>query len=111
MLLAAPRVVISEQRLARPLVEDMMHALGPLVGCLDEAVERGQLDPGASWDRAVVLFGTIQGLLMLRKQASRAPELFDPERLVIESTCNHLIGWGASDEHIREALMALGEAT
>ncbi|TNE91534.1 MAG: TetR/AcrR family transcriptional regulator [Deltaproteobacteria bacterium] len=110
MLLAAPRMLIPERERARPLVDRMLTSLAPLLESFAAAEAAGQLAAGSPIDRAVMCFATIQGMLTLRKQAAHAPELFDPEQLMLEAICSHLVGWGAPHADVARARTDLGGA-
>jgi AcrR family transcriptional regulator len=96
VLLAAPRVVVTDPEAQRPVAEAMIGALTPLVAAFAEAEATGDLPAGDPSDRAVIVFGALQGLLTLRKQARFAPERLDPDRLVGDAVRTLLVGWGAA---------------
>lgn len=110
MLLGSPRMLIPKTELARPLVEQMLVALAPLLGAFARAESDGLLEPGSPVDRAIMTFASIQGLLTLRKQALHAPDFLDPERLVLQSISSLLLGWGAPATAVAHALSDLGGA-
>ncbi|MCO4747190.1 MAG: TetR/AcrR family transcriptional regulator [Proteobacteria bacterium] len=108
MLLASPRMMVPDPDRARPLVEQMMVALAPLLGAYARAEAMGWLHQGSAADRAVMTFASIQGLLTLRKQAAHAPDLIDTERLLLVSIRSLLLGWGAPLDVVESALSELG---
>ncbi|MCC6621805.1 MAG: TetR/AcrR family transcriptional regulator [Deltaproteobacteria bacterium] len=102
MMLAAPRVVMQDEAHVTPAIAAMIEAVRPLARALSDAERAGLLGPAprlaaAEHDRALVLFAALQGVLLLRKQAQRAPALVDLDRLFALACKTLLAGWGASD--------------
>ena len=77
---------------------------------LAHAVDADVLQAGDSFERAVILWGSLQGLLQLRKVGRVMPELSDVRRLVYDLTESLLIGWGAEQaavSHVRDLYRAI----
>lgn len=108
MMLAAPRVILPDPARSEPLVRQMFGALEPLLQAFEAANRSGALRPGVAFDRALITFATLQGMLNRRKQASHVGGMFDPEALAIEALCNHLLGWGATEQAVSRARRDLG---
>lgn len=104
MLLAVPRLVMSSEVAGAEAVARMLSALAPLIEALTSAAREGELAPGDALERSVLLFAGLQGVLLLRKQASRAPHLLDIDRLSSAMLATLLGGWGATPAAIAQAL-------
>jgi hypothetical protein len=79
----------------------------PLSDTLDDAVHAHQLEPGAGMDRALQAFGTVHGLLALRKQEGRFLQLEDLDGLIERALGALLRGWGADPARIPHHFAAL----
>jgi AcrR family transcriptional regulator len=90
-----PRVLMDDDVNAALVMEAMVRALTPLVVALDRATQTGVLQPGDARERTLVLFASLQGALMLRKQERRAPGLIDSDRLFFATLRALLAGFGA----------------
>lgn len=90
------RVLIPEAEQAEKVGASMYAALVPVAASFAKAVERGELDPGASEERVLTLFAGLQGALQMRKQERVMPALVDSERLARTMTSTLLAGWGAT---------------
>ncbi len=95
-LFATPERVFAEAAHAEAAVDAMFEALSPVTAGLAEAADAGLLEPGDAEARALIVFASVEGLLLLRKQAARAPRRLDPEALVAPALDALLRGWGAS---------------
>lgn len=100
LLAADPRMLVPEPADARPAVDAMALAFAPLGQALDEAADRGQVEPGAGMDRAMQAFGAVHGLLQLRKQEGRLFELADLDGLIDRTLAALLRGWGAPPDRV-----------
>jgi AcrR family transcriptional regulator len=94
MTMAEPKVLLSGPS-AEPVTTRVIATLELLAQALGDAEAQGQLEPGDVTERTLCLFATLQGLLMLHKQARFAPAVLDFERLVPAATRTLLLGWGA----------------
>ncbi len=97
-LFATPERVFAEATHAEAAVDAMFEALSPVTAALAESADAGLLEPGDAQGRALILFATVEGLLLLRKQAARAPRRLDPEGLIAPALDALLRGWGAAPE-------------
>ncbi len=80
-LLASPQIVITEPAPALTAIGHMVKALTPLALAFERAAAMGVLEPGDARERTLLLFAGLQGVLNLRKQAERAPDQLDLDRL------------------------------
>ncbi len=87
------RAFLSADIVAEQAIGSMMKGLGPLRHALSKASDAGLLSEGDPIDRTLVLFASVNGLLMLRKQAQRAPGLVDIDRLIATLVETLLLGW------------------
>ncbi|MFZ5443363.1 MAG: TetR/AcrR family transcriptional regulator [Myxococcota bacterium] len=94
MTMAEPKVLLSGPS-AAPVTERVVQTLEVLARALGDAEAHGQLEPGDVTERTLCFFATLQGLLLLHKQARFAPKVLDFERLVPAATRTLLLGWGA----------------
>jgi AcrR family transcriptional regulator len=94
-MLGDPRVLMGDEEDAAKVLDAVVRALAPLVLALDEAAKTGALSPGDATERALMLFASLQGALMLRKQERRAPGIVDTDRLFHATLRTLLIGLGA----------------
>jgi AcrR family transcriptional regulator len=99
-----PRNLIGDQAQVAAIIAAIVGALGPVASALDEAAAAGQLEPGSARDRALALFASLQGVLQLRKQERRAPELIEVDRLFSLTLRALLRGFGAAAEAVEAAL-------
>jgi len=108
MLLAAPRVVMQSEAHVAPAIASMIAAVRPLAAALADAERQGLVapaePPSGEHDRALALFAALQGVLLLKKQAARAPALVDLERLFTLVIRTLLVGWGAPRPALDRAL-------
>jgi AcrR family transcriptional regulator len=104
MTLASPRVLLPEAGHAAPAATAMVAAMQPLGTALAAAADAGALAPGAAFDRAMVLFATLQSVLQLGKLGRMVPDLLDVERLAGEGIRALLLGWGATATRLDAAL-------
>lgn len=114
MTLAQPRVLLEAPKDVEPVARMMMAALQPLASSLDEAAAQGLLSKGDAIERTLSVFALLEGALLLRKQARRAPGLVDVDRLAVHGTKSLLVGWGAKARSVELAAArvdALGDLT
>jgi AcrR family transcriptional regulator len=95
LTMADPRVLLPQHADAAPVTQRVISTLELLAQALGDAEASGQLAPGDVTERTLHLFATLQGLLLLHKQARFAPSVLDLERLVPSAVRTLLIGWGA----------------
>lgn len=114
MTMAEPKVLMSGPD-AAPVTTRVIGTLELLAQALGDAEAQGQLEPGEVAERTLCLFATLQGLLMLHKQARFAPAVLDFEKLVPAATRTLLLGWGAkpraADAALEKSLTTAGEPT
>ena len=97
MMLAEPRTVFRLDEVAKPAMDAMIAALGPLAEALAMAgVERPA-------HRATTLFAGLQGVLTLHKQSRRAPRVFPVDALAEEMIQTLLLGWGVTAAALEDA--------
>lgn len=109
MTLAHPRILLPERADAEPVMGVMVGALEPLARALGLSASAGLLAEGDVVERAVCLFGLLQGILQLHKQARLAPTILDLDRLTTRGARSLLIGWGAKARTVDAAIeRALG---
>jgi AcrR family transcriptional regulator len=97
MMLAEPRTVFRRDESAKPAMDAMIAALGPLAEALAMAgVERAA-------HRATTLFAGLQGVLTLHKQSRRAPHVFPVDALAEEMVRTLLLGWGVTSADLDDA--------
>ncbi|MBX3247582.1 MAG: TetR/AcrR family transcriptional regulator [Myxococcales bacterium] len=101
-----PRNVVDDDASVAAILEGVVETLRPVAAALAEAASAGQLEPGLASDRALALFGALQGVMQLRKQERRAPHLVDVDRLFSLTLRALLRGFGASAESVDAALAA-----
>ena len=105
MSMAEPRVLLREPASAARVVERMEAALSPLSRALSDAAEEGLLHPGDATERTLVVFGLLQGVLQLHKQARHAA-VIDLDHLARSGLVTLLLGYGAKATRV-EAAVAL----
>lgn len=97
-----PRVWLddeSAQRLAPVLAELFVAVSAPFTA----AQRDGVLSEGDGAARAVQVWTALQGVLQTGKLARIAPDLFDVERLGMNSAETLLLGWGADPDALAKA--------
>jgi len=104
MTMADPRVLLQQPKDAEPVARAILAAMQPLGVALDQAAEAGQLSAGDVTERTLCLFAMLQGVLLLQKQARRAPGVLDVDRLAIGGTRTLLVGWGAKPRAVDAAV-------
>ncbi len=102
VFLAEPRTLVPSAQDAAPGREAVVAALTPIGAALREAAEQGALRPGDPLERTACLAAALHGVLLLRKQAQRAPEHLDVDRLYTLTLRTLLLGWGARAEDLAE---------
>ena len=110
MTMADPRVLLQAPEDAEPVALAIMAAMQPLAHALGEAAEAGALVPGNVAERTLATFASLEGALLLSKQARRVPELFDVDRLAVYAIRSLLLGWGAKPRAV-DAGIARAAAT
>ena len=95
-LLASPQIVIAEPAAALTAIGHMVKALTPLALAFERAAVMGVLAPGDARERTLLLFAGLQGVLNLRKQAERAPDQLDLDRLYAAMFDTLMRGFGRS---------------
>lgn len=109
MLMADPRVLVPGDEDAAPVMGAMVQAWSPLIAALNRAADEQLMSEGESVQRAVMLFAAVHGLLQLRKQVPRVPELPVLETLIQTSMHTLLVGWGADPEVASSACTSVME--
>ncbi len=89
---------------ARATYESALVLLSDLRDRLVGAADEGALDRGDAMDRAVLLWSSVHGLLLVRKLSRFDPRLFDVERLADRLVEDLLRGYGAAPAVLKEAL-------
>ena len=103
MSLAEPRVLLSDDAAAQPVMAMLMSAMQPLAGTIAAAARAGQLAAGDAAERTICLFAFLQGVLPLRKRSRHLPRILDVDRLVVEGTRALLLGWGGKGRAVDAA--------
>lgn len=78
---------------------------------LDDAIEVGVLDPGASVERGVSIVAALTGVLMTSNLGDWDQALFDGPRLAREILGHVFVGWGARHDRLDRARSLLDEFT
>ena len=102
--MAEPRVLLPQAADAEPVTQRVIATLELLARALGDAVTAGQLDDGDVAERTLCLFATLQGLLLLHKQARFAPGVLELDRLLPIGTRSLLLGWGAKARAVDAAM-------
>jgi AcrR family transcriptional regulator len=103
-MLADPRVLLPEAHERATIVMAMHRTLMPLARQLDRAVEAGELPPGATDTRALMIFTSLHGALQLGKQERLAILPIATDALVQSLLEALLVGLGAARETVSAAL-------
>jgi hypothetical protein len=88
------------------VVAQMIAALSPLSLALAEAERTGHIPRGDAAERTICLFGLLQGVLQLHKQARHARAVLDIDRLCESGVRTLLLGFGAEASRVDEALLS-----
>lgn len=112
-----PRTAPGELRLLNALVGDPRHLLPPAAGSesapgasalLDElrarfqsAQDEGSLSPASPWERALIYWTSVHGVMQLEKLGHGHALSVDPEHLMHELSRALLLGWGARAADLR----------
>lgn len=96
LMLAEPRVVLQDPDVAAAAASQLITALRPLIQALEEAAAQGRLSPGDPVQRASLLFAGTQGVLLLKKQATRIPTLLQVQTLFPAMVESLLAGWASA---------------
>jgi len=108
MLLADPRMLVEDDSEAAPAMEAILRALAPVATALDRAGDAGALTLHASpVEHAVATFGAVHGVMQLRKQRVRVPDLFDLDGIVALALRGLLLGWGADPAALDAAFQTI----
>lgn len=91
-----PRELLTSELVDAGVLPPLRKVLGVVAQRMDEAVELGGLQPGDSTARVVVLWGSTQGLMQLRKM-ERVDKALSSRALTDTLLCGLLRGWGAPD--------------
>ena len=103
-LVAEPREVIGGEDEVQPIIEGMLSALTPVANALGVAAGEGALDRGEVESRTQVLFASLQGCLLLRKQERRSAGRIDTAALATLALRTLLVGWGAAPSSVDVAI-------
>jgi AcrR family transcriptional regulator len=99
-----PRTLVTDEASAAVIFGGVVAARRPVVDALDEAAAAGELEAGDGRERALALLSSLQGVLQLRKQERRAPNLVDVDRLFAVTLRALLRGFGAPSAALAAAL-------
>jgi AcrR family transcriptional regulator len=102
-LFGDPRTLMSDDDLARsaPAFTDL---LSEVDGYIETAVKAKAIKGGVARQRALMLWSTVQGLLLLEKHTRIQTLSADIQYLCRELVFSLLLGWGASRVAVTEAL-------
>jgi len=103
-LVAEPREVIGDEDEARPIIDGMLSALAPVADALGAAASEGALGRGEVEARTQLLFASLQGCLLLRKQERRSAGRIDTAALATLALRTLLVGWGAAPSSVDVAI-------
>jgi len=106
MLLAAPRLIVTDEALVANAMATLLTAVRPVATALEAATAAGDLSPGSAIERTLLLFSGVNGVLQLKKQAPRAPGFLDLQRLFASMLRTLLRGWGADEAVVTRLLDA-----
>ena len=109
MLLAAPGLIVTDEAHVGPAMAGLLAAVRPVAEALEAAAASGALHDGDAIERSFLLFSGATGVLLLRKQAPRAPGLLDLDRLFAAMLRALLTGWGAAPADLERALTPAGK--
>ena len=109
MLLAAPGLIVTDEAHVGPAMAGLLAAVRPVAEALEAAAVSGALHGGDAIERSFLLFSGATGVLLLRKQAPRAPGLLDLDRLFAAMLRALLTGWGAAPADLERALTPAGK--
>ncbi|TNF28088.1 MAG: TetR/AcrR family transcriptional regulator [Deltaproteobacteria bacterium] len=106
MLLAAPQLIVTDEARVSSAMGTLLVAVRPVAAAIEAAAQRGALAPGDAIERTLLLFASINGVLQLKKQAPRAPQFLDLDRLFTAMLRTLLLGWGAPAATVTSLLPA-----
>jgi AcrR family transcriptional regulator len=109
MLLAAPRLIVTDEAQVARSLAGLLAAVRPVAEALAAAADAGALHGGDAIERSFLLFSGATGVLLLRKQSPRAPGLLDLDRLFAAMLRALLTGWGAAPTDLERALNPAGD--
>ncbi len=112
LFMAEPKLMVSEPEQVAPGQQAVIGALSPLAAAFHQASAVGALADGDAIERTICWACALHGVLLLRKQAPRAPEHLDVDRLYLTTLRALLVGWGAHSSAVDdafEAVAALGD--
>lgn len=89
---------------AASAVEPAMRLLGRMAIAIERAQDAEELCPGDAFDRTVLMWSCMQGLMERRKLTRLHTSLFDFGRMSEELMATLLIGWGADSEQVWQAI-------
>lgn len=105
-----PRVLVVDDAAAAQVVAAVERLFVPIVRSFVEAERLALMEPGSPHDRALALYGALQGALQLRKQERRMPGIVDAGRVLATSLRALLRGFGAPTDRVDDALAVLARA-
>lgn len=85
-------------------VEPTLRLFGRLASAIESAQESGSLRDGDAFDRGVIMWSCLHGLIERRKLARLNPSFFDLESMSKELVSTLLIGWGADPAEVVDAI-------
>lgn len=75
---------------------------------IEKAADTGVLGTGDAQPRTLVYWSAIQGVMQMNKLSRFSPDTLNNTQLLIETLRTLLLGWGATPQHVNDALVSSG---
>lgn len=102
-VLGDPEALAETELAAERMLPPVLELVGTVSALLGDAAAAGALDAGKAEQRAVVLWGSLQGVLQLRKLERFGVPAFANAELTATTVHTLLSGWGADPARLTEA--------
>lgn len=103
--LGEPRELLADDQ-AKTVMQGGLSLLTTASAVVAHAADVGALAAGAPLPRTLLLWSTLQGVLLMRKLQRLAPRIIDVDALYADAVATLLCGWGAESEQARRAMVA-----
>ena len=106
-LLGDPRKLLDDTQ-AKLVHERTVPVLLGLSDLIEEATQSAAIGPGDPTERAISFWAGLQGVTQLRKllrHPTGLKEMLDPDKLGLRLVSDLIVGWGGSQEMIRDVQM------
>ncbi len=107
LFMAEPKTLVSEPSHVAPSQSAVVAAVSPMAVAFEDAQAGGALDAGDAIERTICAACALHGVLLLRKQAPRAPDYLDVGQLYLITLRALLVGWGAQPAAVDAAIDAV----